>query len=46
MSDCRFGVSPVTYPDPDPDHCHPAGDVTRVLVVPGKVTVKIGDAKN
>ena len=23
MSDCRFGVSPVNYPDPDPDaHCH------------------------
>ena len=20
MSDCRFGVSPVNYPDPDPDH--------------------------
>ena len=25
---------------------HPAGDVTRVFVVTGKVTVKIGDAKN
>ena len=23
---------------------HPAGDVTRVFAVPGKVTVKIGDA--
>ena len=23
MSDCRFGVSPVNYPDPDPDpHCY------------------------
>ena len=21
MSDCRFGVSPVNYPDPDPDSC-------------------------
>ena len=21
MSDCRFGVSPVNYPDPDPDQC-------------------------
>ena len=20
MSDCRFGVSPVNYPDPDPDY--------------------------
>ena len=19
MSDCRFGVSPINYPDPDPD---------------------------
>ena len=25
---------------------HPAGDVTRVFLVPGKVTVKIGDAEN
>ena len=22
MSDCRFGVSPVNYPDPDPDPDH------------------------
>ena len=22
MSDCRFGVSPVNYPDPDPDTVH------------------------
>ena len=21
MSDCRFGVSPVNYPDPDPGLC-------------------------
>ena len=21
MSDCRFGVSPVNYPDPDPANC-------------------------
>ena len=25
MSDCRFGVSPVNYPDPDPDHQLVAG---------------------
>ena len=25
---------------------HPAGDVTIVFVVPGKLTVKIGDVKN
>ena len=30
MSDCRFGVSPVNYPDPDPETeiivtCTPAG---------------------
>ena len=37
-----------------PDHClsfyyislHPAGDVTRVSVMPKKVTMKIGDAEN
>ena len=22
MSDCRFGVSPVNYPDPDPEESH------------------------
>ena len=27
-------------------HEHPAGDLTRVSVVPRKVTVKIGDAEN
>ena len=26
--------------------CNPAGDVTRVSVMPRKVTVKIGDAEN
>ena len=25
MSDCRFGVSPVNYPDPDPDQIAKAG---------------------
>ena len=25
---------------------HPAGDVTRVSVMPRKVTVKVGDAEN
>ena len=25
---------------------HPAGDVTRISVMPRKVTVKIGDAEN
>ena len=28
MSDCRFGVSPVNYPDPDPE--------TIESVLPGK----------
>ena len=23
MSDCRFGVSPVNYPDPDPESLEP-----------------------
>ena len=27
MNDCRFGVSPVNYPDPDPDLRH---DFTRM----------------
>ena len=27
-------------------HSHPAGDVTRISVMPRKVTVKIGDAEN
>ena len=22
MSDCRFGISPVNYPDPDPEDGH------------------------
>ena len=29
-----------------PYHIHPAGDATRVSVMPRKVTVKIGDAEN
>ena len=28
MSDCRFGVSPVNYPDPDPD-------VNKIIVIIG-----------
>ena len=24
MSDCRFGVSPVNYPDPDPEYMYRA----------------------
>ena len=28
MSDCRFGVSPINYPDPDPDwFCHATAHV-------------------
>ena len=30
MSDCRFGVSPVNYPDPDPDHKFSHSDVPMV----------------
>ena len=29
MSDCRFGVSPVNYPDPDPD---PEGRMWDLIV--------------
>ena len=31
MSDCRFGVSPVNYPDPDPDEGHPINSGTCLL---------------
>ena len=31
MSDCRFGVSPVNYPDPDPDLFR--GWLGRVMVL-------------
>ena len=34
------------YSNRDLLHFHPAGDVTRVSVMPRKVTVKIGDAEN
>ena len=32
MSDCRFGVSPVNYPDPDPESM-----VITLLKSPGKI---------
>ena len=36
MSDCRFGVSPVNYPDPDPEHvivlCFFPSCLTRRLI--------------
>ena len=33
MSDCRFGVSPVNYPDPDPDPDAPSYvKVTKLLI--------------
>ena len=35
MSDCRYGVSPVNYPDPDPDPglyiCGPHFDLYQFL---------------
>ena len=30
MSDCRFGVSPVNYPDPDPDS-DPDPDLAKLV---------------
>ena len=35
MSDCRFGVSPVNYPDPDPELTYEnfGGKLTRKLIV-------------
>ena len=35
MSDCRYGVSPVNYPDPDPDpdsDTHSVGFVMSRLI--------------
>ena len=47
MSDCRFGVSPVNYPDPDPDpenimhsNCildSAANDLVRHMIFVGNV---------
>ena len=31
MSDCRFGVSPVNYPDPDPDVLGERTDQTALM---------------
>ena len=36
----------VKYQNAILSYIHPAGDVTRVSVMPRKVTVKIGDAEN
>ena len=33
MSDCRFGVSPVNYPDPDPGCQGGKGDGTDVSII-------------
>ena len=35
MSDCRFGVSPVNYPDPDPDPDpnHPRNYISIVALI-------------
>ena len=35
MNDCRFGVSPINYPDPDPDLCDRTGIVITVACEPG-----------
>ena len=32
MSDCRFGDSPVNYPDPDPDPVPPSVEKLRVNI--------------
>ena len=32
MSDCRFGVSPVNYPDPDPDRLQLEQSVKKYLL--------------
>ena len=40
MSDCRFGVSPVNYPDPDPV----SNDVTRAGNYSAKDVVRKRDS--
>ena len=40
VSDCRFGVSPVTYPDPDPD---PISRLYAVLFLSDKFSLLSGD---
>ena len=37
MSDCRFGVSPVNYPDLDPDDAKIHATSARLYNVPGKL---------
>ena len=34
MSDCRFGVSPVNYPDPNPDPGTPSPGIWWLCLVP------------
>ena len=34
MSDCRFGVSPVNYPDPDRLNCFPLSVINGVILSP------------
>ena len=43
---CRHNTMFVRKESSLKQYFHPAGDVTRVSVVPRKVTVKIGDAEN
>ena len=41
MSDCRYGVSPVNYPDPDPDPCEGLDDGKKLLkILLKKITVR------
>ena len=43
MSDCRYGVSPVNYPDPDPDlsrtyYIHGIWDIAGIWDIPQPIT--------
>ena len=39
VSDCRFGVSPVNYPDPDPELSHSEPESTYTKHIPVKFSL-------
>ena len=45
MSDCRFGVSPVNYPDPDPDYFPPEASLSHQST-PENLTILEGKNHN
>ena len=41
MSDCRFGVSPVNYPDPDPEDVHSPDKLSDHDIISGTLKIFI-----